>query len=151
MMATKTVRPEWLPFAVLGVFGLTFLVGCGGGVRRVPVAGKVTLEGKPVNGGILSFIPDAAKGNSANINCTSPVKEGRYSLETIGITRGDSGPGVPLGWYKVTFNVLDLRTKKKKHALVEYNDKYRKAETTPWLVEVKDNPEPGAYDFKMTK
>jgi hypothetical protein len=115
------------------------------------VSGTVTLDGQPVNGGVLTFSPDTAKGNAANINCTSPVRQGRYELETVGITRSDSGSGVPPGWYKVTYNVLDLRTKKRRQAPVEFNDKYRRAETTPLLVEVKDNPDPGAYDFKLTK
>jgi hypothetical protein len=151
MMATKMVRRGRFPLAVLCALGLTSLVGCGG-VKRVPVAGTVTLDGQPVNGGILTFNPDAAKGNKAAIACTSPVREGRYDLETVGITRSDSGSGVPLGWYKVTYTVLDLRTKKtKQQAPIHFNDKYRRVETTPWSVEVKDNPDPGAYDFKLTK
>jgi hypothetical protein len=150
MMATKGVRRGWHPLVVLCAFGLTSLVGCGG-VRRIPVAGTVTLDGQPVDGGVLSFSPDTAKGNKANINCTSPVREGRYELQTIGVTRGDSGSGVPLGWYKVTYNVIDLRTKKKQQAPIHFNDKYGSVATTPWSVEVKDNPDPGAYDFKLTK
>jgi hypothetical protein len=150
-MATMRVRRGWLPLAVLCAFGLTSLVGCGG-VRRIPVAGTVTLDGQPVNGGVLTFSPDTAKGNTHAISCTSPVREGRYELQTVGITRSDSGSGIPLGWYKVTYTVIDLRTKKiKQQAPVQFNDKYRRVETTPWSVEVKDNPEPGAYDFKLTK
>ncbi|HLJ95462.1 MAG TPA: hypothetical protein VKU02_19960, partial [Gemmataceae bacterium] len=54
-MATKTIRCRWLPLAILGVFGFASLMGCGG-IRRVPVSGTVTLDGKPLNGGILGFI-----------------------------------------------------------------------------------------------
>jgi hypothetical protein len=149
-MATKMVRRGWLPLAVLCAFGLTSLAGCGG-VKRLPVTGTVTLDGRPVNGGLLTFSPDSAKGNAAKISCTSPVREGRYDLETVGITRNDSGPGVPPGWYKVTYQMLDLGTKKKPQAEVQVNDKFKNVETTPLSVEVKDNPEPGAYDFKLTK
>jgi hypothetical protein len=150
MMATKIVRPGWLWLAVLGAFALSSVTGCGG-VRRVPVSGTVTLDDKPLNGGYLEFTPDAAKGNTAKINGMSPIKDGRYNLETNGITRADSGPGVPLGWYKVTFRILEESTKKHPQAPLNVNDKYKSAETTPLSVEVKDNPEPGAYDFKMTK
>ena len=150
-MATKRVRRGWHPLAVLCVFGLTSLVGCGG-VKRVSVSGTVTLDGQPVDGGILTFNPDTAKGNTGTFKCSSQVKDGRYELETVGVTRSDSGSGVPLGWYKVTYTVIDLRAKKiKQQAPVQFNDKYRRAETTPWSVEVKDNPAPGAYDFKLTK
>ena len=149
-MTTQIVRRGWLSLAILGALALTSVVGCGG-VRHVPVSGTVTLDGQPLNGGILVFTPDTDKGNTAKISCTSPVKEGHYDLETIGITRADSGPGVPLGWYKVTLRVLDMSTKKHQQAPINVNDKYKRIEKTPLAVEVKDNPEPGAYDFKMTK
>ncbi len=147
-MGTKRVR--WLPFAILCTFGLISLTGCGG-VRRIPISGTVTLDGQPLNGGILVFTPDWDKGNTAKISCTSPVKEGRYDLETNGITRADSGAGVPPGWYKVTLRVLDLGSKKHPQAPIHVNDKYKSVEKTPLSAEVKDNPESGAYDFKMTK
>ena len=150
MTATKLVRCGWLPLAALCALGLISLVGCGG-VKRLPVSGTVTLEGRPVNGGILTFSPDTAKGNMAKISCACPVREGRYELETIGITRTDSGPGGPPGWYKVTYNRVDLATKKHPQADVQVNDKYKDAATTPLSVEVKDNPDPGAYDFKLSK
>jgi hypothetical protein len=149
MIATKTVRRGWLPLAVLCAFGLTSLAGCG--VRRIPVSGTVTLDDKPLNGGVLVFSPDASKGNTSRISCTSPIKEGRYDLQTHGITRSDSGAGVPLGWYKVTFRILVESTKKHPVAPIHVNDKYMNVDKTPLSVEVKDNPEPGAYDFKMTK
>ena len=148
-MATKKVRRRWLPLTILCIFGLTLLAGCG--VIRVPVSGTITLDGQPLNGGIVVFTPDTAKGNTAKISCTSPVKQGHYDLETNGITRSDSGPGVPPGWYKVTLRILDLGTKKHPQAPINVNEKFKNVETTPLSVEVKDNPEPGAYDFKLTK
>ena len=144
------VRRRWLPLAILCTVGLTSLAGCGG-VKRLPVSGTVTLDGQLLHGGILVFTPDTAKGNTAKISCTSPVREGRYELETIGITGSDSGSGVPPGWYKVTYNRIDLATKKRAQADIQVNDKYKNADTTPLSVEVKDNPDAGAYDFKLTK
>ena len=150
MLATKTVRRGWLSLAILGAFALTSLVGCGG-VKRVPVSGTVTLDGQPVNGGYLEFTPDAAKGNTAKIVGFCPIKEGRYTLETKGVTRAESGAGVPPGWYKVTFRMLDETTKKRRVEAIDVNDKFRSADKTPLAVEVKDKPEPGAYDIKFTK
>ncbi len=149
-LTTHQTPRRVLPLAILCAFGLALLMGCGG-IRRVPVSGTVTLDGKPLNGGILVFTPDLDKGNTAKISCTSAVKEGHYDLETNGITRAESGAGVPLGWYKVTLRVLDLGTKKHPQAPINVHDKYRSVEKTPLSVEVKDNPEPGVYDFKMTK
>jgi hypothetical protein len=125
------------------------LAGCGG-VRRLPVSGTVTLDGEPLDGGILTFCPIAAMGNNAQISCTSPVKGGHYELQTVGITDGDSGKGVPLGWYKVVLKTPNLSNKKNPQAPANVNNKYKSVETTPISVEVKENPEPGAYDFKLT-
>src|SRR2546430_2423977 len=106
-MATTMVRRGWLSVGLPGALGLTFLVGCGG-VRRVPVSGTVTLDGQPINGGNMVFTPDSAKGNTHRINCISPIiKDGHYTLETNGVTRDESGSGVPLGWYKVTFRQME--------------------------------------------
>ena len=146
----KTVRRGWLLLAILGAFALSSVVGCGG-VRRVPVSGTVTLDGQSLNGGHLVFTPDAAKGNTSRISCTSPIKDGRYDLETNAMTRAESGAGVPLGWYKVTFRVLEESTKKHPLAPINVNEKFKSFEKTPLAVEVKDNPEPGAYDIKFTK
>jgi hypothetical protein len=128
---------------------LTSAAGCG--VKRLPVSGTVTVDGEPLNGGTLVFTPDTAKGNTSHVSCTGPVREGHFELRTNGITRDDSGSGVPPGWYKVTLRIVDLSTKKNPQALVNVHDKYKSVEKTPLSVEVKDNPDPGAYDFKMTK
>ncbi len=149
MMATKTVRRGWLPLAILGAFVLTSVVGCG--ARRLPVSGTVTVDGQPLNVGQLVFTPDTAKGNTSRIVCTSQIKDGRYNLETNGVTRAESGSGVPPGWYKVTFRLLVESTKKHPLPPVNVNGKFMDPEASPLSVEVKDKPEPGAYDFKLTK
>src|SRR5437868_13410823 len=105
-MDTKMVRRGWLSFVTLGAFALISLVGCGGD-RRVRVAGTVTLDDKSFTGGCLQFTPDAAKGNTRRIVCYAPIKNGRYNLETSGISPAESGSGVPLGWYKVTFMQME--------------------------------------------
>ena len=148
-MAAKKVRRGWPSLVILGAFALTSVVGCG--MKRVPVTGTVTVDGQPINVGQLVFTPDAAKGNTHRIVCVSRIKDGHYDLETNGVTRSDSGTGVPLGWYKVSFRILEESTKKHPMAPINVNEKFKDPDKTPLSVEVKDNPEPGAYDFKMTK
>jgi hypothetical protein len=149
MMGTKTIRRGWLSLAILGGFALTSVVGCG--PKRLPVSGTVTLDGKPLNDGQLVFTPDNAKGNTSRIVCTSWIKDGRFNLETNGVTRSESGSGAPPGWYKVSFRILHEGGKKNPQAPVNVNGQFMDPETTPLSVEVKDKPEPGAYDFKLTK
>lgn len=72
-------------------------VGCGGdGLKRVPVTGKVTAKGVPIDNATISFIPtEATKGEGAIGNTDSM---GVYVL-TTGSRRGDTG--VVPGQYKV--------------------------------------------------
>jgi hypothetical protein len=139
-------RIRWRPLAMIVCCAVVLIPFAGCGPRYVPVSGTVTLDGKPLSGGVLVFSPDAAKGNSARISCSGPVKDGRYTLETSGILRADSGAGAPLGWYKVTL-ITDLPGQPK----VEVNPKYRNVEQTPLSKEVVNNPEPGHYDIQLVK
>jgi len=149
-MAMIMVRRRWLSQAILAALAMTTGLGCGG-IRRIPVAGSVTLDGKPFSGGNVVFTPDASKGNIHRINCMSPIiEDGHYTLETRAVTPTDSGEGVPLGWYKVTFRQMQESTKKRQVIPVNVGDKFREPEKTPLSVEVKDNPEPGSYDIKFT-
>ena len=124
--------------------GLIALVGCGG-LRVVPVSGKVTLDGKPLKGAVVSFNPDQAKGNNQRVSSTGRInQDGQYEIYT------DDGSkvrkGAPLGWYKVTF-----LTGLPGSAPVEIDSKYLDVGKTPLSVEVVADPEPNAYDFKVTK
>jgi hypothetical protein len=176
-MATKRVRRDWLVWAVLGGLASIMLVGCGG-VKRIPVAGTVTLDGQPLDDAIITFAPDAAKGNTAQITCSGPVKEGRYELQTTSTTRADSGSGVPPGWYKVIVRhqpkpifaqapapvenkegtsrreqIMAAQKKRTRMRLPKNANpipaQYSSVEKTPFEAEVKDNPESGAYDFSL--
>lgn len=150
-MAMTRLRREWYAWTILFALGSIFLAGCGKEVKRIPVAGTVTLDGKPLDGVVLAFSPDTTKGNTAQINCSGPVKEGRYELQTAGITGSASSSGVPPGWYKVTVRIPNIRAKRQSPAQVDIPDKYLSVAKTPLEVEVKDNPEPGAYDIKLSK
>ena len=120
------------------------LVGCGG-LRVVPVSGKVTLDGKPLKGAVVSFNPDQAKGNNQRVSSTGRINgDGQYEIYT------DDGSkvrkGAPLGWYKVT-----LLTGLPGSPPIEIDSKYLDMDKTPLSVEVVADPGPTAYDFKVTK
>ncbi len=64
-------RPRWLAAAVL-----LALVGCGGGTGEV--SGIVTLDGKPLPGGMVAFIPENGSAK------TSPIKaDGSYLVSNV--------------------------------------------------------------------
>jgi hypothetical protein len=139
------------PFArpvrlVLCACGLLAATGCGG-LKFVPVSGKVTLGGKPLGGGAVSFVPDASKGNTNRLSCMGRVgPNGGYELTTTGVTKAETGQGVPLGWYKVT-----LVTTLPGVPEITVDPKYLDPDKTPLAIEVVANPEPDRYDFKLER
>lgn len=59
---------------------LAGIVGCEDGPKRFTVSGSVTLGGKPVKAGEVSFEPDSSKGNRGP-GSIALIKEGKFSTE----------------------------------------------------------------------
>jgi hypothetical protein len=77
------------------------LAGCGSrdyaGDRRFPVSGKVTVDGKPMEFGVISFLPQGEGGRVTG----GPIKDGNYSVEEpMGPTAGKYR--VEIRWNKPT-------------------------------------------------
>ncbi|MFN0196088.1 MAG: carboxypeptidase regulatory-like domain-containing protein [Planctomycetaceae bacterium] len=88
--------------SILSLVVLAGLMGCGGETAKElpktqPVSGVVTLDGQPLAGAVVTFIPtDATTG----VECVGQTDEsGKYSPTQ---TRGSEG--VPTGTYKVTIS-----------------------------------------------
>lgn len=73
------------------------LAGCGKGEEKlVPVAGAAFFKDKPLTRGIVTLIPDKARGNISLHNPTGMIDaQGKYKIFT------NSREGAPPGWYKV--------------------------------------------------
>lgn len=81
--------------AVLTV-GLVVVTGCNSGPKLVPVKGRVTLDGKPVQEMLINFQP---VGNTAGEGAHAMTDtDGRFTLSDM---RG--GTGAHVGEYKVSF------------------------------------------------
>jgi hypothetical protein len=63
--------------------------------KRYPVSGAVTYNGKHLEKGLISFIPDDPKGGG--VGATGEIKDGSYTLST-----GGNQDGARAGKYKVT-------------------------------------------------
>ena len=76
------------PFAWLGL--IVMAAGCGTTVpnqpKLVPVSGAVTLNGKPLAGATVEFVPTGSTHGTGAYGCTD--KTGKYELST---TRGGKG------------------------------------------------------------
>jgi hypothetical protein len=63
---------------------LVLLVGCGESMKRGEVSGKVTVDGKPLQDGAISFFPADGKGPTAG----GVIEDGEYLVQ-IPLTFGD--------------------------------------------------------------
>ncbi|MHC5537117.1 carboxypeptidase-like regulatory domain-containing protein [Singulisphaera rosea] len=125
--------------------------GCGDGITLVPAAGTVTLDGKPLEGATLSFVP--AMGNSvstAGTDVTGP--EGNFSMTYNGRA------GLSPGKYKVMLSKTEeIESKAKKVPDVFAKASFEKKlmgmvkETIPpqKLEKEIDVPAGGAKDFAL--
>jgi carboxypeptidase family protein len=85
--------------SMFGLIGLALLVGCNSGSvsGTVPVSGKVTYKGAPVEGAIVTFVPEG-KGRTATATTRAG---GVFSLTTV-----DASGAMP-GKYKVTVDKVE--------------------------------------------
>jgi hypothetical protein len=137
------------------------VVGCSKQPEEVftPVSGTVTLDGKPLPIGWISFYPDTKEGNqSVRIPYAEIQKDGTYDLTPMAGKIGAS-PGKYRVVVMATYDRIPLRAKfnpdgtmvKEGEPRWLHHSKYLRANTTPLKVEVVEKPAPGAYDFNLTK
>ncbi len=142
------------PSARLGVGCalLAALVGVAGcGIKRIPTSGKVTLDGQPMTEGVLQFIPDASKGNNLRVSCSGPISNGRWNLVTSGMERADTGPGAPVGWFKVVYTHPNEGSNAPGASPAPtVAAKYYREDTTPLLIELTDPPPAEGYTIELT-
>lgn len=137
--------------STLGLIGLALLVGCNsaGVSGTVPVSGKVTYKGAPVEGAIIIFVPE---GNGRSATATT-VANGLFSLTTV-----DASGAMP-GKYKVTVEKVEYgqggtssmeaastgnaAEGQAKHVLPK---KYAEVASTPLVIEV---PSGGKKDIDL--
>ncbi len=64
----------------VAMLALVMLVGCGPGVKLVPVSGTITKDGKPMAGVTVTFLPDPGnRDNTPGVAATGPG--GNYALK----------------------------------------------------------------------
>ena len=75
------------------------VIGCGSsGHDLVPVAGQVTVDGKPVTTGQVAFFPESGRPAIGSID-----SDGRYELKTY-----EPGDGAEPGKYRVTITARNI-------------------------------------------
>jgi hypothetical protein len=121
----------------------------------VTVSGTVTVDGKPLTVGWITFYPDETKGNtSAHLPFAEIQKDGTYALSTNG------NPGAPPGCYKVvvaaTHDVIPIKprfTSDGKALSPKWlvHEKYTSPATTDLRIEIVERPGAGNYDLRLIR
>ncbi len=104
------VRVPMLTCGLIAVLMSGFFVGCSGesGPRRVAVSGTVTVDGKPIESGIIRFLPTGKNGGPP---ASVMIADGHYSLSS------EMGP-IP-GFYQVLIALSPKTTGGKMSGTVE--------------------------------
>jgi hypothetical protein len=75
---------------LLALCGAALFLGCDMGPKRVPVAGKVVIDGEPLTKGTIRFVPDSGRTVSANLMedgsfrvLTKVPSNGSYEVEGL--------------------------------------------------------------------
>lgn len=138
------------------LFWLGCLLGCGGGgdVEEVPplekVSGSVTLDGQPVPGISVTFVPAGTAQGSGAYGQTDA--EGQYTL-----TYRTGDPGIPEGSYVVLFSKMaqpdgspipEGQTAADVNAQEMIPERYRTTSTPVHNVNVPRGG--GSFDFELT-
>jgi len=120
-------------FPWVALLFLTF-VGCGG-PKLQGFNGAVTYDGKPLEGGIIFFTPDARKGNLMGASNVASIKDGRYELP---VSQGISG-----GWYLIRVEVTE--------AVVGVEGEHEKFLIPPYEFSNEFKPDDKVFDIDIPK
>ncbi|MFK7767065.1 MAG: carboxypeptidase-like regulatory domain-containing protein [Mariniblastus sp.] len=94
-----------LTIGLLACFSLAILTGCSNDASIVPVSGTVTLDGDPVPGVLVVFMPQPLENNVAPGPYSEATTDanGKYTMKT---RYGD--PGACVGTHVVSFSYADM-------------------------------------------
>jgi hypothetical protein len=114
--------------ATIAALALACILGCGDGrPRLIPVSGRVSIDGRPVEHGNIRVYPDSYRAASAKLG-----PGGRFELSTY-----EPGDGCLPGKHAVTVNALEVIDANSQRWHAPKN--YRNVETSGLLIEI-DNP-----------
>lgn len=111
-------------------FAALLLAGCGGTDGRIPVTGRVTLDGKPLFGVVVRF--HAAPETKGNGGYGVADASGRFTAKTL-----QGRPGLYPGDYAIALEYIDVfMTPETEAARVKIPAGYANSDGTPWKVTV---------------
>jgi hypothetical protein len=90
-------------FPLLAALASAALTGCDSGPTLVPVSGTVTLDGKPLEGANIAFVPDSSNPAPQTQGMDVTGSSGNYKVMY------NNRSGIAAGKYKVTISKLEAK------------------------------------------
>ena len=129
-------------FLVLALVMLIVATGCEKRLELGQVTGQVTLDGKPLDGVIVKFMPDPEQGNTGPSSIGRSDEQGNYELFVAGdATR----PGAVTGWHRVI--VQDPRREDRPPGPLRVTRRFNVALETPLRFEIQSDAQSIALEL----
>lgn len=110
----RTNKPLRCLPCLAALLSVVLTTGCGDGLpKRVPVSGKVIIDGEPLTFGNIRFVPEGHRSSYGKLD-----SEGRFSLSCF-----DEGDGAVTGTHRVQISASEILagSKVKWHAPKKYS------------------------------
>ncbi|TWU41271.1 hypothetical protein Q31b_27100 [Novipirellula aureliae] len=124
--------------------------GCSSEPAKGVVTGVVTKNGKPLDGVLVSFMPDSLKGTDAKMSRATTDDQGHYRLVYTGSGREE---GAAAGWHRVT--IEDLASENYRGSgpppAPRVSPIYMDPSATPFSIEVKPGEQEIDLDVKSNR
>lgn len=142
--ATLVMKYSPLLAVLPALCSISLLLGCGGQASTaVPVSGTVTVEGQPVEGGLITFI----SADGATQAAGSPIKDGAYAAEVEPGAKKVMVLGTKVvGEEYILKGVPDSGTRQKLETITHPN--YNAKHLTPLTAEISGPSEDMNFDLK---
>ena len=128
--------------AACALAALVGIVGCGKRLELGQVSGQITLNGKPLDGVVVKFMPDPEQGNTGPSSVGRSDDQGNYELFVAGDAER---PGAVTGWHRVI--VQDPRREDRPPGPLRVTAKYNVAAKTPLRFEIQPSEQTIALEL----
>ena len=115
----------------LALISLIAAVGCEKRLELGQISGQITLDGKPLDGVVIKFMPDPEQGNTGPSSVGRSDEQGNYEMFVAGDAER---PGAVAGWHRVI--VQDPRREDRPPGPLRITPQYNVAAKTPLRFEI---------------
>jgi len=122
--------------ALCGVI-VVCVCGCGEQQTRLPVAGRVLIDGEPLTTGSIQFVPETGRPFASKI-----LEDGSFRLAELSVANESQQPGISQGKYRIAVSSAEVLGEDRgdilRHVPAHYAD-FRKSDLEVEITESQEN------------